>query len=188
MKKNILKRSLLILIVVVVAILFIRTSGYAFSESGAIALNNTNKSGEILYSKKFGKTSLLIVREGFTKNLIEVKRKWHGLYKVNRKRELLPSGTDKMNRTWSSDSYPNNKYETIIAAEILDSDVKKVILSNGDMSLKNINEIKTNSTFYRELAVDNGYIVHYEITDFDDTTSYIFRLIDGNDNIIYTGR
>jgi len=48
MKKNILKRSLLILIVVVVAFLFIRASGYAFSESSAIALHNTNKSDEIL--------------------------------------------------------------------------------------------------------------------------------------------
>jgi len=56
------------------------------------------------------------------------------------------------------------------------------------MKFYNTNEIKTNSTFYRELTVDNGYVVHYEITDFDDTTSYIFRLIDGNDNIIYTGR
>lgn len=188
MKTKIPKRSLIILIIVLFVVLFIRSSGYRLTESGALAVYNSNNSVEILYSKQFGNIILYIVRDEFQEYLFEVKTNWHGLYKVTRKIELHPSGTDKMNRTWSSTSYPNNKYETIIAAEILDPNVKKVIFSNDDMSLENINIIKNNSTFYKELTVDNGYVVHYEIMDFEDATSFIFRLIDDNDNIIYTGR
>ncbi|MBD2848108.1 hypothetical protein IDH44_23165 [Paenibacillus sp. IB182496] len=93
-----------------------------------------------------------------------------------------------MNRTWSSSSNANHQYETIIAAEILDPAIKKVILSNDDMSLTTRDEIKESATFFRELAVEDGYVVHYEVTDADDTTAYVFRLVDEVGNIVYTGR
>lgn len=188
--KKIMKKSIfIILAVIVVAILFMLSNGYAFTESSALALSNKHKKSQIVYSKEFGDINLLVEKELNKKYLIELKKKWF-LYKVTNKEELLPSGTDKMKRTWISvmTKHSNRKYETIIAAEILDPHVKKVIVSNDDMLFKTQVDIKKASTFFKELEVDNGYAVYYTMMDFEDASSFIFRLIDESGNIIYTGR
>lgn len=187
-KKNMKKIVFTIIAVVVVAHLFMRANTYAFTESSAIALLDKNNRGKIVYSKQFGDIHLLIKQENNRKYLLEIERKWVFLYKVIDKVELSPSGTDKMKRTWSSRSQSNMTYETIIAAEIFDPLVKKVIVSNDDMLYENLNDAKKASTFFEELEVDNGYVVHYTIMDIKDATSFIFRLLNESGNIIFTGR
>lgn len=192
MKKKTIRNTLIFLGIVICALVSVSFSGYSFTESRAIAKWNTNKDSRIVYTKNVGNIKLLISNESNGKNVIFMERKWGLLYKASNKAMLSRrSDTDKISRTWSGSLVSDKKYDTIIAAEIFDTHIKKVIVSNDNIDgqiLESLDDIKKASTFFVELEVDHGYAVHYALLDPEDVGAYVFRGVDDSGRIIHVGR
>ncbi|MGM0884649.1 MAG: hypothetical protein ACQEXQ_26880 [Bacillota bacterium] len=192
MKKKTIRNILIFLGIGLCALVSVSFSDYSYTESRAIAKWDTNKDDQIVYSKDFGNIKLLILSGSNGKNVMLVKRKWSLLYKVSNKAMLSQrSDKDKISRTWSGSLVSDKKYETIIAVEVLDTHIKKVIVSNDNIDgqiLENLDDIKKASTFFVELEVENGYAVHYALLDPKDVGAYVFRGVYDSGRIIHVGR
>jgi hypothetical protein len=143
-----------------------------------------------VYEKQFGNKKIVILDTGNAHHVTLVSKAWGVLYRVNQTSPInARDPQDKINITWSAHLTKDKRYDTILAAEVADQRIKKVIVTNegSNNNLSSLDELKKQSTVYVEMDVINGYAVHYINLPTSDAGNFVFRGLDEQGNILAKG-
>jgi len=180
----------IIVLITVALVLYIAPSilyGYYYTESEAIQKLLPQKNGNIVFEKSFGNNKVIITKtNGMTYvNLIECK--WGLFYKG---KDITPFSAgepgDLIRRTWSASLTEEQRYDTVLAVEVLDPSITKVIISNEGYSrnLDNLEDVKALSALFLELDVINGFAVTYTDLSIEDAGSFVFRGLNDKGEVV----
>ncbi|MHA6260567.1 hypothetical protein ACXYMX_11840 [Sporosarcina sp. CAU 1771] len=184
------KRYFFILILLMIIIYFGPSflGGYYWTERSAIRDTFPNEDGVVVFERDIKNKKVVVWDTGQNKYIKLIENKFWFLY-----RPIISSGIDtetldkKMNITWSATYQEGEIYYTLFAAEVLDDDIVKVIISNEtnleekDLSLK---EVEEQSTIFAEKDVKNGVAAHYALIPNFEVGNFIFRGVDAEGNVV----
>jgi len=186
---NIIKSILLLGIIMIVFVSPSIFGGYYFSEDRALSKSYPNEEGEVVFETPLIDKKIVIYKVGETKFVKLVEQKWGILYNVNHFSVLNQREPDDLLKwSWSAHLNDNDRYDTLLAVEVLNPEIKKVIISNEGFSkiLNNIDEVKSVSRLYIELDVRDGYAATYADLSSIDAGNFIFRGLNDEGVILET--
>ncbi|MGP4040929.1 hypothetical protein ACTWP4_13680 [Gracilibacillus sp. D59] len=161
--------------------------GYAITEHSAIRYTIPNQEGEVVFEQEIADKKIVIWDTGKV-NYVKLIEKPLGIFKRATNVSSISGQTNdgKMKVTWSGSEIKDGFYQVIFAAEILDKDIEKVIISNEQDDKKStpLNIVKEQSTVFIELDVRDGFAVHYSELPHGDVGSFRFRGINRDGKII----
>jgi hypothetical protein len=192
MKRSNIKLIITLILILLLGLYLYRQSGYSFSETKAIKKPFPYDNGVVVSEQRFKNDKVVIWKGqyGTYANLIHIK--WNFLYQFKSASALssiYPDGNIK--RTWSAKRNSNNNLDTMLAVEVADPQIKKVIITNENIDSEisnNLDEIKKISNIFIEITILNGYGSLYVELDPSDVGAFVFRGIDENGIIKYVGR
>lgn len=161
--------------------------GYSYSKESAIRHSFPNQNGEVVLEKEFNGKKVIVWDTGNQRYVKLVDKTWGIFYRVNNVAPIEASESqDQMMTTWSAQLTDERRYDTIFAVEIIQPEIKKVILSNEgpDMNLSTLEEIKEQSAVYVEIDVINGFAVHYMNLSTKDAGNFMFRGLNEQGKIV----
>lgn len=87
---------------------------------------------------------------------------------------------------WSATLKDDKYYDSLFAAEVLDTKIAKVIVSNesGNENDLSLSEVKEQSTVYVEMDVINGYAAHYSHLHNSDVGGFVFRGLNSEGKVV----
>ncbi|MGF7050630.1 hypothetical protein J2T13_005180 [Paenibacillus sp. DS2015] len=196
MDRKILRRSIVLIVLLLLIIYLFNKSGYSLTENNAIRNSYPSKDGEVIYVKDYGNKKTIIWKTNNGNYAKLVEPKWDIFYHVSHVAELYPmtpvvGQEGDIKRTWSASLNSNKMFETIFAVASDNPEIKRVIVSNDNIDnviLDNIEEIKENSTVFIELKLEDGFAAAYSELKTKDAGGFIFRGIDEKGKIIILGR
>lgn len=161
--------------------------GYYWTERSAIRDSFPNKDGVVAFEEDIQNKKVVIWDTGQNKYIKLIENNFLILY-----RPILVGGIDiktpdeKMNITWTATHQAGEIYHTLFAAEALDENIVKVIVSNEinsekDLSLK---EVEEQSTIFAEMDVENGVAAYYALIPNFDVGNFKFRGVDAEGNVV----
>ncbi|MFC5602397.1 hypothetical protein [Sporosarcina koreensis] len=161
--------------------------GYYWTERSAIRDSFPNEDGLVVFGKDIENKKVVIWDTGRNKFIKLIENNFWILY-----RPISVGGIDtetadeRMQITWSATHQEGEIYHTLFAAEVLDEDIVKVIVSNEinsekDLSLK---EVEEQSTIFFEMDVENGVAAHYTLIPNYDVGNFKFRGVDAEGNVV----
>lgn len=161
--------------------------GYIYSENAAIRKPYPFQDGEIVFKEPFGSRKVVIWDTGRTKYVKLVNRRYGILYRVDSIAAISSfSPVEIIGTTWTASLTKDKRYDTIFGAEVLNSKIAQIIVSNdkyGD-KLESKEEIKMKSSLYIEMPVKNGYAASYSSLSIHDAGGFVFRGVDEEGHII----
>ncbi|MFC3040787.1 hypothetical protein ACFOGI_11060 [Virgibacillus xinjiangensis] len=156
--------------------------GYYWTEHAAIWDTFPNQSGEVVAEKEFG-TKKLIIWDSEPRDYVKLIEKHAGL--LYRAADITPMDVQAANGdlrvTWSATEMESGMYEVIFAAEVLDEEIEKVIVSKEEESRESIvssNERAASAENVVEIEVEKGYAIHYTTLPAAETGDFVFQGID----------
>ncbi|MVO99554.1 hypothetical protein [Paenibacillus lutrae] len=187
------RRIILIVGLLVFGLYLLHISEYSFSQEGALKDSFPQYNGDIVFEQNFKNNKVVILKgpQGTYAKLI--KSKWKILFRVTNVSVLGPMypEDESILRTWSANLNSNKRYDTILAVEVSDPKIMKVIITNEQFEEKasvDLNEIKENSKVFIELDVVNGYAGTFQEMAIDEVGGFVFRGVDNTGSIKYFGR
>jgi hypothetical protein len=163
------------------------TNMYTISEKSAIRNSHPNLDGEKVFEKEFGNKKVVIWNTAFGAYAKLITRQGGIFYRSEAADEIgAPSPDGKMNISWSAWSNGENNYDTLLAAEILDNEIVKVVVTNEtdrDKSLS-LSEVKELSNVFVEMEVINGYAGQYLALPNSDAGGFIFRGLNAEGEVV----
>lgn len=159
----------------------------AFTEASAIRYSFPNQRGENVFEKEFDKKKVVVWDTGTESYVKLISRDWGVFHRSTTADEIsVITPDEKMKFTWSATLKDGKYYDTLFAAEILDPNIVKVIVSNessneNDLSLS---EVKEQSTVYVKMDVINGYAAHYSYLHTSDVGGFVFRGLNSEGEVI----
>ncbi|SDF39360.1 hypothetical protein SAMN04488542_11032 [Fontibacillus panacisegetis] len=196
MKQVIMKRKHLRIVIWIFSLLLLllllyigKINGYSLTERNVIRNSYPSIEGEVIYQQEFNNNKKLVVWKTEQMNYAKlVETKWGIFHRVSAISELSSSEpNDPIKRTWSAHLNSKKKYDTIFAAEVVNPDIKKVIVSNDqmdDLIPEDLNEIRGNSTLVIELNVKDGFAASYNELNNGDVGNFVFRGLNEKGEII----
>ncbi|WP_432360673.1 hypothetical protein [Sporosarcina sp. UB5] len=185
-----IKKRYFIILILLMTIILLGPSflgGYFWTERSAIRDSFPNEDGTVVFEKDFKNKKVVIWDTGQNKYIKLIENNF--LY-----RPILVSGIDaktsdkKMNVTWSATNREGEIYDTLFAAEVLDEDIVKVIVSNEKANLEgeklSLKEVEEQSTIFVELDVNDGVAAHYILIPYLEVGNFIFRGVDAEGNVV----
>lgn len=161
--------------------------GYSYSASLAIQHSLPNQDGEVVFEKDFGNKKVVIVDTAIGSFVKLIDKKFGIFYRASSV-ELIEGKTPqgKMKITWSASQKNDQQYDSLFAAEILDDDIVKVIVTNESQqeTIKSLLEARKESSIFIEMKVKNGYAAHYSQLNNSDAGNFVFRGINAEGDVI----
>lgn len=184
------KKRYFFILLLLVAILYFGPfffGGYYWTEHSAIRDSFPNDEGIVVFEEDIKNKKVVIWDTGQNKYIKLIENNFWILY-----RPILVGGIDtkttdeKMKITWTASHQEGEMYHTLFAAEVLDEDIVKVIVSNEvdsekDLSLK---EVEEKSTLFVEIDVENGVAALYILIPNFEVGGFTFRGVDAVGNIV----
>ncbi|WP_068774257.1 hypothetical protein [Paenibacillus sp. FJAT-26967] len=168
-------------------------SEYSFSQEGALKDSFPQYNGDIVFEQNFKNNKVVILKgpQGTYAKLI--KSKWKTLFHVTNVSVLRPMypEDESILRAWTANLNSNKRYDTILAVEVSDPKIIKVIITNEQFEEEksvDLNEIKEKSKVFIELDVVNGYAGTFQVMAIDEVGGFVFRGVDHTGSIKYFGR
>lgn len=184
-----IKKSYIIFYSVLILLLYLNhlSTGYSFTEESAIRNSFPNQDGENVFEKEFDSKKVVVWdtgTESYVKLIIKDLCIFHRVTAAN---AISGITTDKMMKfTWDATLKDDKYYDTLFAAEVLDTKIVKVIVSNKSSNEINLSlsEVKEHSTVYIEMDVINGYAAHYSYLKPSDVGGFVFRGLNSEGKVI----
>ncbi|MBC9785934.1 hypothetical protein H1S01_15720 [Heliobacterium chlorum] len=151
---------------------------YAFSEESSLRKSFPYQDGIVVYEKQFGNKNLVIWDTGSERYVKLVNQNLGILYRVQGVALIESKEVQKKIKTaWASHRADDDRYDTLLAVEIIDPNINKVIVTNEGYTknLSTLEEVKEQSKVYVELDVINGYAAHYFQTSNTESMGFVFR-------------
>lgn len=196
MDRKAVRRSIILIVVLVLVMYLFYNSGYSVTENNAIRNSHPFQDGKVLYKNDYEtkKTMIWNTHNGNYVKLIE--RKWGFLFHVSTTAVLQPmspliGNEGDIKRTWSASLNSNKMYETVFAVESDNPAIKKVIVSNDNIDnaiSDDWEEIKVNSTVFIELILEDGFTTAYRELNTKDAGGFIFRGVNEKGEVVTLGR
>ncbi|MCT2534869.1 hypothetical protein NC661_03980 [Aquibacillus koreensis] len=179
------KRKFAILVLLLIIFYFGPTflGGYYWTEKSAIRNVDSIPAGKVIFEKEFKNKKVVVWDTGQIKYVRLIENNFWFLY-----RSTSVSGIDgetsdeKMKTTW----LVSQGKDALFAAEILDEDIVKVIVSNeANLEGENLSfkEVKEQSSLFVEMDVKDGVAAQYTSLLHSESINFVFRGVnaDGND-------
>ncbi|MGP4109216.1 hypothetical protein [Virgibacillus sp. L01] len=191
-KKKLKKRYLIIfsaLLLLLIGLYFgpAVLGGYAITEHSAIRYTVPSQDGELVFEKEIEDKKIVIWDTGKV-NYVKLIENPSGILKRVTNVNSISGQTldEKMKVTWSGAEIENEFYDLIFAAEVLDKEIEKVIVSNEQDDKKStpLSIVKEQSTVFIEMDVKNGFAAHYSKLPHGDVGSFSFRGINSDGKIV----
>lgn len=186
-KRYLITFSLLLLLLLGVCFGPSVLGGYAISEHSAIRYTLPNEDGEVVFEKEIEDKTIVIWDTGKV-NYVKLIEKPSGIFKrVTNVSSISGQTIDgKMKVTWSGDEIEDKFYDVIFAAEVLDKEIEKVIVSNEQDDKKStpLSIVKEQSTVFIEMDVKDGFAAYYSKLPHGDVGSFSFRGINNDGKIV----
>ncbi|MCT2536245.1 hypothetical protein NC661_13580 [Aquibacillus koreensis] len=161
--------------------------GYALTEHSAIRFTFPNQDGEVVSEKEIEDRNIVVWDTGKV-NYVKLIESPLGIFKRVTNVSSISGETidEKMKVTWSGAEIEDEFYDVIFAAELLDKEIEKVIVSNEQDDKKNtpLSIVEEQSTVFIEMDIKDGFAVHYSKLPNGDVGSFSFRGIDSDGKII----
>ncbi|MCG7344753.1 hypothetical protein MHZ92_11450 [Sporosarcina sp. ACRSL] len=188
--KVILKKRHLIILILLMIIIYFGPSflgGYYLTERSAIR-NSFPNDGIVVLEKDVKNKKIVVWDTGQNKSIELIESNFGFLHRPILGSEIFGETPDKkMKTTWAATHHEGVFYNTIFAAEALDEDIVKVIVSNEPhvreiyLSLK---EVEEQSTIFVEMVIENGVAIHYSLLPTDEVGNFTFRGVDAEGNVV----
>ncbi|MBD7969233.1 hypothetical protein [Paenibacillus gallinarum] len=196
MYRKIIRRSILLIVLLLLINYLFNNSGFYITESKAIRDSYPYKNGDVIYEKEYENKKIIILKTSDVNYVKLIGFKLGMFYHVSNIAELyfmtpLIGKEGDIKRTWSASLNSNELYETMIAVESENPEIKRVIVSNDNIDnviLDDLEEIKENSTVFLELKLEDGFATSYLELYSKDVGGFIFRGVNEKGEIITLGR
>lgn len=163
--------------------------GYYYNEATALRKSFPYQDGEVVFERAFPEKKVVIWKVGNETYATLIDRKWGGLYQVNNTSSISRGEPgDVIRRTWSARLTNKQRYDTILAVEVIDPSIKKVIVSNegSNRNLADLNDVREQSSIFIEMDVVNGYAASYADLSVQDAGNFVFRGLNEKGEIVST--
>lgn len=161
--------------------------GYSWTEYSAIRYTFPNEDGKVVFQKEFGNKKVVIWDTGKQRYVKLIENTLGLLYRSTNVSEINAATLDeKMIITWSGSQNEDEFYDTLFAAEVLDDDIVKVVISNDDRNGNDmsLSEGKEHSTLFVEMDVINGYAAYYSYLPYSDVGNFVFRGFNSDGKVV----
>jgi hypothetical protein len=189
--KRITKKRYFAILILLLIIFYFSPSfigGYSWTEYSAIRYTLPYDDGKVVFEKEFKNKKVVIWDTGRSKYVKLIENNFWFLYRSTSVSAIeANTSNDKMRITWSASQQEDKVYDTLLAAEILDEDIVKVIVSNEtnleerDLSLK---EVKKQSTMFVEMEVKGGFAAHYIPITYSELSNFVFRGVNADGKVV----
>lgn len=192
--KSIKKFKKLYLIMLLVLLLFSGLyfgpsvlGGYAITEHSAIRYTLPNQDGELVFEREMEDKKIVIWDTGKI-NYVKLIENPSGIFKrITSINSISGQPLDKkMKVTWSASEKQEEYYDAIFAAEVLETEIEKVIVSNEQDGKKDtpLNIVKEQSTVFIEMDVEDGFAATYSKLQGSGVGSFSFRGINSDGKVV----
>lgn len=180
------------IVVVLLGLYLYSQSGYSISETKALKKSFPDDNGVVVNEQRFKNNKIVFWKGQHGTYAKLIHEKWNFFYQVRNVAALSSAYPDEtIKRTWTANKNSNEMFNTMLAVEITDPSIIKVIVTNENIDneiLQSLDEINKISSIYLELSVDDGYASAYQELEPADVGAFVFRGIDENGVIKYIGR
>jgi|GEM_PF-1789958 len=182
------------LIVVAAACLvyMVLTSGYAWSKHSAIMRSAPFQEGATIYSSSEPDRNVIVWRTADNTAYAKVLASKWGKYRVLVSSQLAPQWDNPaLKRTWATFKAGHGTNRFVAAVQEDNPAIATIIVSNDnidDVVLTDLNDIRSSSTLYMELTLDNGYAAGTAESPSTGPGGIVFRELDRKGRIVSVGR
>lgn len=161
--------------------------GYAITEHSAIRYTLPNQDGEVVFEKETEDKKIVVWDAGKV-NYVKLLENPSGILKRVTNVNSISGQTldEKMKVIWSASEKADKFYGAIFAAEVLDDEIKKVIVSNEQDDKKStpLRIVKEQSTVFIEMDVRDGFAAHYSKLPSSGVGSFSFRGVNSDGKVV----
>lgn len=163
--------------------------GYALTEHSALRYTLPNQEGEVVFEKEIEDKKIVVWDTGET-NYVKLIENPSGIFKRVVSADAISGqpSDEKMKVMWSGTEIEEGAsvYEVLFAANVLDQEIEKVIVSNeqDDEESTPLHIVKEQSSVFIEMDVIDGFAVHNSKLPGGDVGSFSFRGINSDGEIV----
>ncbi len=161
--------------------------GYAITEHSGIRYTLPNQDGDVVFEKEIEDKKIVVWDTGKV-NYVKLIEKPLGIFKRVTNVSSISGQTidEKMKVTWSGAEIEDEFYDVIFAAEVLDKEIEKLIVSNEQNDKKStpLSIVREQSTVFIKMDVENGFAAHYRKLPSSDIGSFSFRGINSDGKVV----
>ncbi|WP_058305688.1 hypothetical protein [Gracilibacillus massiliensis] len=162
-------------------------AGYALTEHSAIRYTLPNEDGEVVFEKDIANKKIVIWNTGKL-NYVKLLESPLGIFKRATNINPISGQTidENMKVTWSGEEIEDEFYDVVFAAEALDKQIEKVIVSNEQDDRKStpLSIVKEQSSIFIEMEVKDGFAAYYSKLPQGDVGSFSFRGINSDGKVV----
>lgn len=196
MYRKILGSSIILIVLLLLINYLFNNYGLYITENKALKNSYPSKDGVVIFEKEYKNRELVIWKTNSGNFVKTIESKLGIFYHVSNFAELSPmtpliGKEGGFKRTWSASLNSKKMYETIVAVESDNPEIKRVTISNDNIDnviLNDLEEVKKHSPVFIELKLENGFAATYVELNPKDAGGFIFRGINEKGKIIILGR